>query len=241
MSIAQSVESYVNRKEAGQIFDYQAIPDYARAPGAVITALSRLAAKKRVKRLSKGKFYIPKKGILGELKPSDNELIGSVLYKAGKRKGYITGLALYNSLGLTTQVPSTIEIAYKGGNQTKNFGTIRIRTIRTNVPIKEENIRCLQYLDALKDIKRISDSDIDLSLKIMKRKLGELSRPEKSKLIALAEEYYTPQVIALLGLLLVDISKKAKEELKAELNPTTVFKLNLNTYNWRDAREWNIR
>ncbi len=241
MSVAQSVENYVRTKAAGQIFDYQAIPDYACSPGAVMTALSRLTAQKRVKRLSKGKFYIPKESILGELKPSDDELINSVLYKAGKLKGYVTGIALYNKLGLTTQLPSTIDIAYRGGTQTKEFGTIRIRTIRSAAPIKEGNILYLQYLDALKDIKKISDSNIDLSLEIMKGKLNKLSRTDKNKIVELAKEYYTPQVKALLGLLLAGLSKKIREDLKSELNPTTVFKLNLDKDKWQNAREWNIR
>lgn len=241
MSVAQAVEKYVSKQKAGQIFDYQAIPNYARSPGAVMTALSRLTAQKRVKRLSKGKFYIPSKSILGELKPSDAELINSVLYKAGKLKGYITGMALYNKLGLTTQVPSTIEIAYKGGNQTKEFGTIRIRKIRSNAPIQENYVRYLQYLDALKDLKKISDSDINLSLEIMEEKLNTLSRKDKNKIVELAEEYYTPQVKALLGLLLADLSKQVLKTLKSELNPTTVFKLNLDKDKWQNAPEWNIR
>ncbi|MFC7050160.1 DUF6088 family protein [Emcibacter nanhaiensis] len=240
MSIAKEVEKFVERYPAGQIFDYQAVPAYAESSSAVIKAFSRLVAERKLERFSKGKFYVPKKGILGKAKPTDNDLIKSVLYKSGKRKGYITGLALYNQLGLTTQMPSTITIAYAGGKQIRDFGTIRIKTIPTRAPISEKNVLYLQYLDVLKDIKKVSDSDLDTSLMIMKKKLNSLKRTEKKKLIEFAEDYYNPQVWALIGLLLEGVAKKWKQELKSYLNPTTTYKLHLDENKWPDAKDWNI-
>jgi len=241
MNIAQSIEQYVESMPAGQIFGYQSLPRYVQSPSAVIKAVGRLVNAKRIKRLSKGKFYVPKEGILGAMKPSDAALLRSVLHKGDRLRGYVTGMSLYNQLGLTTQVPRTIVIACNGGSQTKDFGTIRIKIISSRLPIQRSNVKLLQYLDALKDIKKISDSDINLSLKIMQRKISALSAFEQEQLVDLAEDYYSPQVRALTGLLMMSIDATIAERLKNTLNPTTVFKLKLNPSIWPQARQWNIR
>ena len=81
MSITQTVKSSIERIPAGQIFGYQALPSYATSPSAVIKAVSRMVADKSVERFSKGQFYVPQKGVLGKRKPSDDEMLRSMLYK----------------------------------------------------------------------------------------------------------------------------------------------------------------
>ncbi|MCF6261698.1 MAG: DUF6088 family protein [Gammaproteobacteria bacterium] len=241
MSIAKTIQNTVESMPAGQIFGYQELPGYAKSPGAVIKAISRLVADKRLERFSKGKFYVPKKGLLGIRKPSDGELIRSILYKDGSLRGYVTGLSLYNQLGLTTQVPRTITVAYNGGRQEKEFGTIRIKTVVTRIPIQEKDVKLLQYLDALKDIKKILDSDINLTLKIMRRYISELSKSERVRLLKLAQNYYSPQVRALVGLLFASLKLSVPSSLALSLNPTTIYKLKLDQSKWSMAKEWNIR
>ncbi|QIB64224.1 hypothetical protein [Kineobactrum salinum] len=99
------------------------------APLAVAQAMSRMVSAGRVQRLSKGKFYVPLEGIMGPRKLSDSALVRSVLYDGERLRGYVTGLALFNRLGLTTQVPRTVTVAVEGGRQQKDFGTIRIKTV----------------------------------------------------------------------------------------------------------------
>lgn len=241
MSIAQTIQNTVEAMPSGQIFGYQELPAYAKSPGAVIKAISRLVADNRLERFSKGKFYVPKKGLLGARKPSDSELIRSMLYKGGRLRGYVTGLSLYNQLGLTTQVPRTITVAYNGGRQEKEFGTIRIKTVVTRIPIKEKDVKLLQYLDALKDIKKILDSDVNLSLKIIRGYISKLSDRERSRLVELALNYYNPQVRALVGLLFTDLKLSVPGSLARSLNPTTTYKLKLDRSMWPMAKEWNIQ
>ena len=111
-----------------------------------------MVSDKRLERFSKGKFYMPKKGLLGFRKPSDSELIRSMLYKNGCLRGYVTGLSLYNQLGLTAQMPRTITVAYNSGRQEKEFGTIRIKTVVTRVLIQEKDVKRLQYLNVFRNI-----------------------------------------------------------------------------------------
>ncbi len=241
MSITQAIENSIEAMPAGQIFGYQALPRYAKSPGAVIKAISRMVSDKKLERLSKGKFYVPKKGLLGLGKPSDGELLRSMLYKDGRLRGYVTGLSLYNQLGLTTQVPRTITIAYNGGRQEKEFGTIRVKTIVTRIPVQEKDVKLLQYLDALKDIKKILDSDVNLSLKIMCRYISKLQDREQGRLLKLAQDYYSPQVRALVGLLFTNLDIPVPPGLARSLNPTTIYKLKLDQSKWPLAREWNIQ
>lgn len=240
MNITQSIQSLVNSMSPGQIFGYQDLPSYAQSPTAVIKAMSRLVAESKIERLSKGKFYLPKEGLLGVLKPSDTELVRSVLYKNGCLYGYITGLSLYNKLGLTTQVPNTITIAYKGGRQTKDFGTIKIKTVPANAPIEESNVKLLQYLDVLKDVKKIPDTNINKSLEQMKEYCSDLTSTERKTLISLAIECYGPQVRALVGLLFSSLNQPLSTKLKGSLNPVTSYKLALDDDIWPRKYEWNI-
>nr|WP_136252512.1 DUF6088 family protein [Ningiella ruwaisensis] len=241
MSIAQTVQKSIETIPAGTLFSYQELPSYARSPNAVIKAVKRMVDDKRVKRLSKGKFYVPKKGLLGTRKPSDQELVRSVLYKGGKLRGYITGLSLFNQLGLTTQMPRTITVAVNGARQRKDFGTISIKTQSTRVPIEQKEVILLQYLDVLKDIKSIPDADVDFSLVIMRKKVSELSKAQQSRLVALAEEFYSPQTKALVGLLYSNLRLPLSKTLACSLNPTTSYNLNLDEKNWPEAKDWNIR
>ena len=239
MSVAQVVQNSVSEIPAGQIFGYSQLPGYATSPTAVVKAVSRLVAEKKLARLGKGKFYIPKKGLFGNRKPSDGELIRSVLYKNGRLCGYVTGLALYNQLGLTTQVPRTITVACNGGRQEKDFGTIRVRTVICRAVIREPDVKLLQYLDVLRDVKKIPDADINESLKIMQRYFSGLNDRELSRLIELTDSYYGAQVRALICLLLSCSGQDVPKGLV--LNPTTTYKLNLDPAMWPSARNWNIR
>ncbi|MBL3591242.1 MAG: hypothetical protein JMN24_15835 [gamma proteobacterium endosymbiont of Lamellibrachia anaximandri] len=241
MSIAKSILNSVEAMPAGQIFGYQELPNYAKSPSAVIKAIGRMVSEKRLERFSKGKFFVPKKGVFGLRKPSDSELIRSILYKGGRVRGYVTGLSLYNKLGLTTQVPRTIIIAFNGGRQEKKFGTLRVKTVVTRIPIKEDDVKLLQYLDVLKDIKKISDSNVNLSLKKMRRYISGLSAGEQKRMIILAMNYYGPQARALVGLILESLDMPIPRELALSLNPTTTYKLQLDQSSWPRAREWNVR
>jgi hypothetical protein len=75
MSVAQTIQSQIVNMSAGHVFGYEELLDYASAPSAVTKAISRMVSKKKIERLSNGKFYVPQKGVLGPRKPSDEELI----------------------------------------------------------------------------------------------------------------------------------------------------------------------
>lgn len=241
MNIAQAIAKKVSLMPEGKVFSYQELPGYAQSSAAVITSISRLVAQKKLMRLSKGKFYIPKKGVFGPRRPSEQEILKSIIYKNGRLVGYETGMSLYNKLGFTTQVPRMITIACNGGRQEMQFKPIRIRKIFTRIPIEEKNVKLMQYLDVLKDIKKIPETDINLSLKRIRRFIEQLSEREQQRLIDLSIRYYSPQVKALIGLILTNLDRNVPEKLRVSLNPITTYKLNLDQTIWPESKEWNIK
>lgn len=241
MSIARTVQESVEKMPAGRIFGYRELPDYLKSPGAVIKAVNRMVSDGKIERFSKGQFYVSEKGLLGPMKPSDGEIIRSILYKDGRLCGYVTGPYLYNWLGLTTQMSRVVTVACKGSRQKKEFGTIRIDTVASRVSVKEKDVPLLQYLDALKDIRKIQDSDINISLEIIRLRISELSGLERLRLASLAKNYYPSRVRALVCLLFSSLQLSVPERLALSLNPLTIYKLKLDQSRWPETREWNIR
>ena len=127
MSIAATVNRTIDRAPTGRIFGYEVFPKYRESPGAVVRAVNRSVENRRLKRVAKGRFYKPRRGALGDIPVSDGERLRDALYRNGRRAGYVTGPALYNRMGLTTQVPKTIAIAVNRATQIKDFGTIRVK------------------------------------------------------------------------------------------------------------------
>ena len=154
MSIAAAVNQTVDRLEPGRIFGFGDLPVYRDAPGAVARAMGRLAEDNKVFRVAKGRYCKPKQGVLGMLKPTDSELIRDVLYRDGRLRGYVTGPALYNRLGFTTQVPKTVTIALNGARQEKDLGTIRIKTVPSRAPVKKADVPLLELLDSLRGLRK---------------------------------------------------------------------------------------
>lgn len=241
MSISTAIKRQITQFEPGEIFGYGDISVYQNAPSAAVKAISRLLKEGKIKRLSKGRFYKPKQGIFGDLKPSDSELLKMVLYKNGQLRGYITGVALYNQLGLTTQLTRTITVAVEGGRQEKDFGTLRIRLVKSRGPVKAANVMLLQYLDVLRNINDIPDADVNETLARMAKRFLNLDNKQVKRIKSLACNYFTAKVVALTGLLLEYTGKNDIRTLKKSLNSLTRFKIGLDTKLWPESRDWNIQ
>ena len=109
----------------------------------------------RIKRYSSGIYYAPKRGKLGEsvLEPTKILSAKYMQDREGEQIGYWSGATLDNMIGLSTQVPNVLEIV-------SNNTSIPQRSIDINgkqkcilrqarVPVKNENVEVLQFLDVL--------------------------------------------------------------------------------------------
>lgn len=241
MSIAATVNRTIDRMKPGRIFGYEVFPQYQGTPDAVVRAVNRSVDKGRLKRVAKGRFCRPRKGMIGDMIVSDEARVRDILYSNGQRCAYITGPALYNRMGLTTQVPKTISVATNRTAQTKDFGTIRIKLVPRRAPISESTVPLLEILDTLRDARKIPDVEMGRILKELGKRLMDLTLAERKALQRLAVDYYNAGTRALLGMLLMRNGQGTLPTLKASINPITRFKLGVDPEVWPEARAWNIQ
>lgn len=100
----------LDRLPVGYVFTYNDFDVPVSNKEAVIKALNRLVSKGKINKISKGKFYKPEKSVFGELLPAQTQVVKDLLEENGKIVGYLTGLSVFNTFGLTTQVSNTIQI-----------------------------------------------------------------------------------------------------------------------------------
>ena len=110
MKIADIIKCKVGRFPKGYVFTYADFANDVESKEELVKVLNRLAASGEIAKLAKGKYYKPEPSPFGELAPSQYQVVKDLLERNGKIEGYLTGLSVYNTLGLTTQVSSSIQI-----------------------------------------------------------------------------------------------------------------------------------
>ena len=110
-----------------------------------------------LKRFDTGIYFIPKKTIFKSGSTISAMQVIEKKYLKNKDKvcGYLSGYMLVNMAGLTTQVPVVYEVV--SNNATTDYRKImisktRVIVRRPKVPVTNENVRILQFLDLIKDI-----------------------------------------------------------------------------------------
>jgi Family of unknown function (DUF6088) len=242
VKLAAKVKSKINKIGKGKSFGYTdlgiAKEDYLTAA----KALERLQAKGIIKKISKGVFYKPEQTLFGELKPDYNEQLRPFLFENGKRTAYITGTSLYNQLNLTTQMAFRIKIASRSKRISINRGAVKADAVKSYADVTDNNYQLLGFLDALKDIKRIPDSNVKNVVKILSGRIKKLSEKQIAELVKYAL-LYPPRVRALLGAILEiqDSNFRYLTILKEKLNPLTTIKLGLKENDLPTIANWNIK
>jgi len=241
MKTPEYIAFTTDRFPKGYVFTYADFITEVNKKEAIIKALNRLAASGKIMKLSKGKFYKPETSAFGNLQPRQSQIVKDLLENGGKLTGYLTGYAIYNQLGLTTQVSNTIQIGKNEIRPSFKRDRYNITFIKQKNNITKENIPLLQILDAVRYIRKIPDSTIAASCKRLIVILKDLKTEDKSTLVKLALKY-PPAARALLGALLKETgNRKLTEQLKKSLNPITVYKLNGVSEILTAAGKWNIK
>lgn len=222
----------------GAVFKYQELGIAATEYGAAAKAMERLKKKGVVDSASAGVFYKPKKTLFGTLKPSEEELIKPYLYENNQRIAYITGTALYNRMGLTTQVPQNISIASRDKRIITRIGNIQVRAVKSYVDVTDDNFTILEILDAIKDLKIIPDVDRNRAVQNLLGQLNDVS--DKTKLVKLALKY-PPRVRALTGALLEQLDlKETAAPLGKSINPLSAYSYGISLEALPTRTNWNI-
>lgn len=117
-----------------------------------------------LKRFDTGIYFIPKKTIFKSGSTISAMQVIEKKYLKNKDKvcGYLSGYMLVNMVGLTTQVPVVYEVV--SNNATTDYRKIMINKTRVivrrpKVPVTNENVRILQFLDLIKDVDIYSEEE----------------------------------------------------------------------------------
>jgi hypothetical protein len=223
MKVSQKIEKQISQIPEGRIFGYQDMVLEADEYGAAAKSLGRLVATGQLKRATKGVYYKPKESVFGTLPPREDDLLKRYLFENGQRVAYITGVGLYNQMGLTTQVPFIVTIASKTRRTFASIGTLKIKPVKSYADITNDNYYLLGLLDAIKDFNSIPDRDNYAVIKILSNRIKELSIEDTNKLLKFALQY-PPRVRALLGAIVEKLGKTLElDTLRKSLNPLSKY------------------
>ena len=114
MKTTEYITYIIDRFPNGYVFTHDDFSTDVSKKEAVIKALNRMVESGKIAKLAKGKYYKPENTPFGKLQPNQAQVVKDLLNDDGKNSGYLTGYSIYNQLGLTTQISSTIQI---GKNQ----------------------------------------------------------------------------------------------------------------------------
>lgn len=238
MIIAEQIKKKLYSVPDGVILTLNDFDIDAKYGLALAKALSRLVSKGDLKKVSKGRYYKPRKTMFGELKPAPAEIVKDFLEKGGKQIGYITGTEAFASIGLTTQITSSVMIGTNKYRRPLQRGDYSISFLLQQNSITEINIPLLRILDAVRLIREIPASTPDDTVLRLMKIIKDLSGQQKKILCSLAEQY-TPCVRALLGAIMEQNGDKTYN-LKSSLNGVTTYKLNIADRVLLTKKNWNI-
>ena len=241
MNITKEIRKRVSNFSDDYVFTASDFGFGVENQATVVKALNRMSKSGEISKLSKGKFYKPRKTQFGELKPSAYQIAKDYLEKDGKLIGYITGYSAYNALGLTTQISSYIQI---GTNQYRR-SVIRekytISFIKQPNPITRKNVEILRILDAIRFIREIPATTPDEACLRLKEIIRGLDPKQKEVLIKCLMKY-TNYVRALCGAILevVGCDSELLATIKNTLNGVTEYKLPISESVLPAKQNWRI-
>ncbi len=242
MSIQQSIQKKIDRFAPGRIITYRNLADLHKAcPSAVAKGMERLVRKGVLVRQKPGVFYKPEQGRFGALAVQEPEILRQFIYEDGRLTGYLSGPDAFRALGISTQVAKTVTIATPRIRRRVKLEGLTIRFIQSRVKtIQQGDVPRWQLLDAMCQIKKVQDVDIDEAIKIMAAILANYSDKEKVRIFQLAKKY-GPRTKALLGTILQDIGRDdLAMQLKSRLNPSTSYKIGVSADVLPNKAEWSI-
>lgn len=238
MTVAEKIDKEIEKMPEGNTFKYQQLSICRDEYAAATKAIERMLKKGVIRRASTGLFYKPKKTVFGVLEPDEQDLLRPYLFEGKKRVAYITGIALYNRLGLTTQVPRDLKIASLNKRVDVSIGNLKVKSVKSYAEIDNQNYRLLEVLDALKDFKIIPDLDRIGAIQNLIKRIQQI---EDLKILIRLILKYPPRVRAFAGALLEQAGKQESlDTLKNSLNPLSAFAIGLDTKELSTIKNWNI-
>lgn len=125
--------------------------DYSRSW--IFNQLKKLVDSGVLKRFDTGVYYFPEQMFFGSASLDPGKVVQKKYLTDGENVyGYITGLSLLNSVGLSTQCPNLLELA--SNNESSRVRDIKVgfqkvRARRARAEINKDNVNALQLLDLM--------------------------------------------------------------------------------------------
>lgn len=157
-SIMQRIRQQIEAFPMGELLTYANLVTEPAEFGAVAAALSRLSRQGVLKRYAKGQYYRPQTSRFGTLQPSEAIVLRSLTLSGGEAMAYPVGVSLYNQFGLTTQVPAKTVVAIP---RLRRHRSPRLSFVVRPAPERASDVPLLQWLEGLRDLRRIPDARPD--------------------------------------------------------------------------------
>lgn len=175
---------------------------YDKAKAATNVKLKRMADHGEIRRIQKGVYCHVRQTVFGPVTPDINKAVARELtVKDGTRIGYESGASLFNRLGLSTQLPRTVELTTnRYGMQMPEGCHIKVK--RPPAVITDDNWKYLQFIDAVENLSdcHIDADDPDQILRAAAKK----QRLDPLALIFTARRYYPSKTVLRLTDLLME-------------------------------------
>lgn len=242
MKITDIIANTIDRLPTDHVFTYADFNVDVSKNDAVVKALNRMVTSGKISKLSKGKFYKPRQSRFGPLKPSAYQIAKDFLEQDGEIIGYITGYNAYNEMGLTTQIPSALQIGTNKPRRAVMRGMYNISFIVQPNKITKSNIELLRILDAMRFVREIPGTTPDDACTLIISIVGQLTQ-EQTKTLAKLVLQYSPVVRALCGAIFehLDIGEDLIKKIANSLNPVTEYKVPVSVSVLPNKTKWRIK
>lgn len=230
-SFRKEILEQIEQINVGRIFTFRDLLFEADKAANVAVLLSEQCRKGVIVRVCKGAYYRPKKSALGlgMLPVYQDE---QFRYLTEKLNGYITGSYVYNKMGLTEQVATTITIATSRPVRRFRFKNLDVECVKAYSMdyLDESLVPYLRLLDAIKDMKRIpGTTGQDVYDRVRSQYFGVYGQAELEIVASLAK-CYPPRVRKVVADLFGDVRQAVLQaEMANTLLPTTRFNLDYKT------------
>ena len=241
MKIAQQIRKKVDAYPQNMVFSASELGMGQKKRGAVIKTLNRMVGRGGLTKLKKGKFFKSRVTTLGTVPLSADQMIRDLLVRNGEIVGYTTGYSAYNSMYLTTQISSSIQIGTNKYKRPLKRGAYSVSFVVQPNVITAENIEILRILDALRFIREIPGTTADEACRRLIEIVKDLT-PNKQELLVSCALNYTSYVRALIGaiLQLVGGASDLVQALEESLNGQSRYKLPISETVLPNKEYWKI-
>lgn len=240
MGIRKSILRALRKLPEGIPFGYSDIGVTKADFAAAAKVLGRMVKEGVIARSAPGVYYKARSTPFGNDGLSEEVLVRTYLFRAGRRIAYVTGVGLFNQLGLTTQVPKNIQIASQNLRISTQVGNLRLKPVKSYVKVTNRNFYLLELLDVVKEFKNIPDIEPRKAIEFLRNKLSQLQAASISKMVEIALKY-PPRVRAMLGALLsLERPEINIGNLRASLHPLSKYDFGLSEADLATANDWKL-